>query len=44
VVLAYDFDNKEEAIKALEKYIELAPTAPNVPQVREFIERLKAQM
>jgi Flp pilus assembly protein TadD len=44
VVLAYDFDEKEEAVKELEKYMELAPTAPNVPQIRQFVEQLKAQM
>jgi tetratricopeptide (TPR) repeat protein len=44
VVLAYDFDKKEEAIKELEKYMELAPTAPNIPSIRQFIEQLKAQL
>lgn len=44
IVLAYDFNKKEEAIKELKKYMELAPTAPNVPQIRQFIEQLEAQM
>lgn len=43
IVLAYDFKKKEEAIKELEQFLKLAPTEPNVPQIRQFIEQLKAQ-
>ncbi len=42
IVLAYDFNRNAEAIKAFEKYLELAPGAPDAAQVREEIKRLKA--
>lgn len=42
VVLAYDLHDKAQAIKEFEKYIQLAPGAPNVVQARKEIEKLKA--
>lgn len=42
IVLAYDFKKNAEAIKEFEKYLELAPTAPDAGQVREEIKKLKA--
>jgi tetratricopeptide (TPR) repeat protein len=42
VVLAYDFNKKDEAIKEFEKYLELAPTAPNAQFVKDEIAKLKA--
>ncbi len=42
VVLAYDFNDKAQAIKEFEKYLQLAPGAPNAEKVRQEIERLKA--
>lgn len=43
VVLAYDFNDKKGGIAELEKYLELAPNAPNVPQIKEEIAKLKAE-
>jgi tetratricopeptide (TPR) repeat protein len=42
VVLAYDLHDKAQAIKELEKYLQLAPNAPNAGQTRMEIEKLKA--
>lgn len=41
VVLAYDLNRKAEGIKAFEKYLEVAPGAPNAAEVRQTIEELK---
>lgn len=41
VVLGYDFNDKKAGIAEFEKYIELAPNAPNVPMIKEEIEKLK---
>jgi tetratricopeptide (TPR) repeat protein len=42
VVYAYDLGRKTEAIKSFEKYLELAPAAPNADQIRDQIRQLKA--
>jgi cytochrome c-type biogenesis protein CcmH/NrfG len=41
VILAYDFGKNEEAAKHFERFLELSPNAPNAPQIRQEIERLK---
>jgi cytochrome c-type biogenesis protein CcmH/NrfG len=41
VVLAYDFGKYDEAIGEFERYLELAPNAPNAEKVRQEIERLR---
>jgi tetratricopeptide (TPR) repeat protein len=42
VVLAFDLHDKAQAIKEFEKYLELAPNAPDASQIRNTIEQLKA--
>lgn len=42
VVLAYDLNDKKGAAKAFEKYLQLAPFAPDAEQIRQLIETLKA--
>ena len=44
VVLANDLGRKAEAVKELEKYLELAPNAPNAADIRQEIQKLKASM
>ncbi len=44
VVLAYDLDKPEEAIKEFEKYLELAPDSPDREAVRKAIEELRAKV
>ena len=41
VVYAFDLGKKNEAIKSFEKYLELAPSAPNADQIRDQIRKLK---
>ncbi len=41
VVLAYDLKDRAQAIKEFEKYLQLAPGAPNAGEVRQEIEKLK---
>ena len=41
VVYAFDLGRNAEAIKSFEKYLELAPNAPNAGQIRQEISRLK---
>ncbi len=41
VVYAYDLGRKAEAIKEFEKYLELAPNAPNAADIREWIRKLQ---
>jgi len=41
VVLAYDLRNNAEAVKQFEKYLQLAPNAPDAPGVRQEVEKLK---
>jgi predicted RNA polymerase sigma factor len=43
VVLAYDLNRKAEAKKAFEKYLELAPNAPNAAQIREELQKLQVK-
>jgi len=42
VVLAHDLGRKAEAVKEFEKYLELAPNAPNAADIRQEIQKLKA--
>ena len=42
VVLAFDLGRKAEAAKEFEKYLELAPNAPNAADIRQEIQKLKA--
>lgn len=42
VVLAYDLKDRTQAIKEFEKYLELAPNAPDAGQVRQAVQELKA--
>ena len=42
VVLAFDLNDKKGAIKAFEKYLELAPAAPDAAQIRDVIAQLQA--
>jgi len=42
VVLAYDLGRKAEAAKSFEKYLDLAPNAPNAADIRQQIQQLKA--
>ncbi|MDA8079942.1 MAG: tetratricopeptide repeat protein [Nitrospiraceae bacterium] len=42
VVLAYDLRDKAAAIKEFERYLELAPSAPDAATVRQEIQNLKA--
>ena len=43
VVYAYDLGKKAEAAKAFEKYLELAPNAPNAADIRQEIQKLKGK-
>lgn len=42
VVLAYDLNDKTGAVKAFEKYLQLAPFAPDAEQIRQLVQSLKA--
>jgi tetratricopeptide (TPR) repeat protein len=42
VVLANDLGRKTEAVKEFEKYLELAPNAPNAVDIRQEVQRMKA--
>jgi len=42
VVLAFDLGRRAEAVKEFEKYLELAPNAPNAADIRQEIQKLKA--
>ncbi len=41
IVYTYDLKDKAQAIKEFEKYLQLAPNAPNAGQVKMEIQRLK---
>lgn len=41
VVLAFDLRRNKDAIKEFEKYLELAPNAPDAPQIRQTVGELK---
>ena len=43
VVYAYDLNKKAEAVKSFEKYLELAPNAPNAADIRQQIQQLKGK-
>jgi tetratricopeptide (TPR) repeat protein len=43
VVYAYDLGKKAEAVKSFEKYLELAPNAPNAADIRGEIQKLKGK-
>lgn len=42
VVLGYDFNDAKGAIAEFEKYLALAPNAPNAPAIRQEIEKFKS--
>jgi len=42
VVLAYDLNDKKAAAKAFERYLELAPTAADAPEIRQLLQNLKS--
>ena len=42
VVLAYDLHTKNEGLKEFQKYIELAPNAPDVEKIRQTVRELSA--
>ena len=42
IVLAYDLNDKAQAIKEFEQYLKVAPNAPNAREVRQEIEKLKS--
>jgi len=42
VVLANDLNDKAQAIKEFERYLEVSPNAPDAPQIRNKIEQLRA--
>jgi len=44
VVLAFDLHNKKEAIGEFEKYLQLAPNAPDAAEIRQQIQQLKSGM
>jgi tetratricopeptide (TPR) repeat protein len=41
IVLAFDLKNNKEAIKELEEYLRLAPSAPDAEKMRQLIAKLK---
>lgn len=42
VVFAYNLKDNAQAIKEFEKYVQLAPNAPDADQIRKEIQRLKS--
>jgi tetratricopeptide (TPR) repeat protein len=44
VVLVNDLGRRAEAVKEFEKYLELAPNAPNAAEIRQEIQKIKASM
>ncbi len=42
VVLAFDLKDKKEATKEFEKYLELAPNAPDAGEIRQMVQNLKS--
>jgi tetratricopeptide (TPR) repeat protein len=42
VVLAFDLHQNKEAIKAFQKYLELAPNAPDAVEIRQTIQQLSS--
>jgi len=43
IVYANDLKKNAEALKSFEKYLELAPNAPNAADIRQEIQRLKGK-
>jgi tetratricopeptide (TPR) repeat protein len=43
VVLAYDLKNTKEGIKEFQKYLEIAPNAPDVETIRQTVRELQAK-
>ncbi len=43
VVLAFDLHEKSQGIKEFEKYLELAPNAPDAGRVRQTIQQLQSE-
>jgi tetratricopeptide (TPR) repeat protein len=43
VVLAFDLNDKKQAIKEFEEYIKLSPDTPDSQQIRNLINELKAE-
>ncbi|MBI4684746.1 MAG: tetratricopeptide repeat protein [Nitrospirae bacterium] len=41
IVLAYDMNDRKQAIKEFEKYLELFPNAPEAERVKQEIQKLK---
>ncbi len=42
VVLAYDLHQNKEAVKAFQKYLEVAPTAADAGEIRQMIQQLSS--
>ena len=42
VVLAYDLHKNKEAIKAFQKYLEVAPNAPDAAEIKQVIQNLSS--
>jgi tetratricopeptide (TPR) repeat protein len=42
VVLAFDLHNKNEGLKEFQKYLEIAPNAPDAGQIRQMIQELSS--
>jgi tetratricopeptide (TPR) repeat protein len=42
VVLAFDLHKKKEAISEFEKYLQLAPNAPDAAEIRQQVQQLKS--
>jgi cytochrome c-type biogenesis protein CcmH/NrfG len=42
VVLAFDLKDKKGAAKEFEKYLELAPNAPDAGEIRQLVQKLKS--
>ena len=42
VVMAFDLKDKKEAIKEFEKYLLLAPNAPDAGEIRQRVQELKS--
>ncbi len=42
VVLAFDLHDKKSGVKEFEKYLELAPNAPDAGEIRQTVQKLKS--
>jgi tetratricopeptide (TPR) repeat protein len=42
VVLAFDLKDKKEGVKEFEKYLSLAPNAPDAGEIRQMVQNLKS--